>query len=858
MMKLRYIFTTVALAMMFIGTAEAQTLRISKDTKDTQFFLVSKDTAYVGYNEFTSIAVARNSDVTAQSENDWITPVLQSNGNISVFCKVNNDLNPRTGFITVATADGTHDHQVAVIQDGRGIRNQKIEVKTATDNQHNSNSESADKTIDGNNSTMYHSPYGTGTHFPVILTYTFKEASHVDYAVYTPRQDGNSNGNFQEVRVEYQLNGSSDWQVLKTMNFGGNSSAAYVSFGDDGIDNIIAVRFNILSGQNNFASCAEMAFYVKDSFFNNIVKSVFADNLCTQLKDGVTQEQINAIETSELRTLAQALFDNNYSQKYRVAEFRPYRPIWDLRSELKNSYAYNNHENPTGITFTAGEQVAIIVEGVGEDPISLQIRNFGPDVFAKSTYPLNNGVNIIKVQNKGNGYIDYYTSNYKTAPNVKIHFVNCTENGYFDLERGDTNEYWQELLANAKGDCLDILTEHCQIVFPVSALKKNCNDAVWLATTYDDIVKHEWELMGIYKYNRTFPNHQCVITVATSGGLYHASNDGFCVPVNALTQPTTSDPAKFDYWGAGHELGHQNQTTGLVWVGLTEVTNNIMSAYVEHMVRPNGYHRLENESNGFRYRNFYDMQVLAETYIPSDYIDSGKSDIRGSFLPSTNGDVFLTLIPFWQILCYSRIAGTMPDAYPDYYEAMRTDNNVNYMSDGEQQVNFMKTMCHILHLNLIDYFKKVRMFQAVDKDINDYSTRRLTITTTMLNNLKTEIETAGYPTPPEGLIFMNVHNAHIFADKAALVENTVGAGCSRSGSIVTITNSAWQNAVGFETYDKDGNLVAMTTSGSGNGSGAGTTTGVAWPLSQNNGYIMAVGYDGTRVICYDMRPSAAK
>ena len=585
---------------------QAQTLKIGSDNNPNQYLILSKDTVYLNYNDFASVGIARNCDYDVSNGNQWIVWKKQGNGNLSLFATPNYNVAPRTGLLTLSTADGSLSRALTVIQKGRTVTDRQIPIVSGTANQAQSG-EDISKSYDDNLSTLYHSPW-TGTSFPVILTYNLQGPAHVDYALYTPRQDGNNNGNFEQVDIDYQVSGSTQWIRLRTANLGGSGSIANISFGDEGIDDVMSIRFTVRSGVNGFASCAEMAFYEKDDFIGDMLKDVFADKLCTRLKDGVTREMIEQMEMEEFRSLAYQLQDGTYSMKYRVGEFKAYRPVADLRNELKNSYTYNNHENPTGITFKKDENVIVVVEGIGDSPVTLQVRNFGPEDFNTEYYPLSNGVNIINCRNKGNGYIDYYTKNYKDAPKVKIHFVNGVENGYFDLERGDTNDDWKALLANAKGDCMDFVSKNIQGVFPVSALKANCpTNGVWLVTTYDSIVSLEQEVMGLKKYNRKYDNHMAVISVKTSGGLYHASNDGFCVPINALRDPTSS--TYFDFWGAAHELGHVNQTNGMLWIGLTEVTNNIYSAYVEHMLRPNGYHRLENESNGFRYYDFMEYNL---------------------------------------------------------------------------------------------------------------------------------------------------------------------------------------------------------------------------------------------------------
>lgn len=825
-----YMLTLVALT--FVGHVQAQSVKLDNSNIKKQVLMIGRESLTLDYSDFTTVAVAANCNYTATPNDAWLTTRRMDNGNTAIFAQSNYNMASRQGTITFKSEDGTVVRKLTVTQTGFDASDRSIPIASGTASNYQSG-EGIERSFDGDYATLYHSNYSSQNTFPITLTYTLKEVSHVDYAVYTPRQDGNVNGNFQEVTVSYQV--GNKWTTLATLNFEGSSAASRIPFGDNGVDDVKAVRFVVKSGTNGFASCSEMEFYTKNNFMEELLHTYFTDNLCTQLREGVTAQEIEQIPVAEIRNMAKAMLAGTYSTEFRIGEFTAFRPLTDLQGELKNSYLYNNHENPTGITFDEDESVIVMVEGIGEQSVALQVRNFGPTVFASSTYALQNGINVIKVSNKGNGYINYYTTSWKTAPKVKMHFLNAKEQGYFSPKyKGHTNDDWKRLLANAKGDCLDMHGEFTDCVFPVSSFKANCpNDGEWLMAIYDSIISVERDIMGIYKYKHEFPNRQCAITVATSGGLYHASNDGFCVPVNALRDPTSR--THYDIWGAAHEYGHQNQTQGLRWIGLTEVTNNIMSAYVEHKLRTDGYHRLENESNGFRYYDFFEYNVMK----------------GGQFVPHAHNDVFCTLVPFWQLLIYTRIAGIQPDAYPELYETLRNQSALSSMSDGQHQVNFMKQWCHITKTNFLPYFKQVGMFKTVDESISDYSTRQLTITQAMLDALEKEINAANYPEPPAAFCYIDVNNYPAFRDKAALVENTVGKGCSVSGNTVRIQHNQWKNVVGFETYKADGTLLHMTNYGHGDSAYKPTMTSVVWNTSEKPAYIMAVGYDGTRVKCYE-------
>ena len=90
-----------------------------------------------------------------------------------------------TGVLRLTAEDGT-TRDVPVVQAGNDAASTlqgdtKLTVASASDNQHQSG-EDASASIDGDFSTLFHSPW-SGSTFPVVLTYNFGTASHVDYAV---------------------------------------------------------------------------------------------------------------------------------------------------------------------------------------------------------------------------------------------------------------------------------------------------------------------------------------------------------------------------------------------------------------------------------------------------------------------------------------------------------------------------------------------------------------------------------------------------------------------------------------------------------------------------------------------------
>ena len=127
-----------------------------------------------------------------------------------------------------------------------------------------------------------------------------------------------------------------------------------------------------------------------------------------------------------------------------------------------------------------------------------------------------------------------------------------------------------------------MLGKFAHLSFTTGDLRQYTPDITELIALYDDIVDLEQDFLGLYKYDRANKTrmyfrtntHEDMYMYATSYRTEY--NKG---TMSALCNPNTlrSSP-----WGPAHEVGHVNQTRpGLRWLGMTEVSNNIYSLYVQ-------------------------------------------------------------------------------------------------------------------------------------------------------------------------------------------------------------------------------------------------------------------------------------
>lgn len=841
--------------------------------------IVAKTEVQAGYlDTLLAIGIRSNVQFTVTPKADWVTVVGVKKGNLSLRLSENELDTERVAQVEVKAEGSTLTRMIRITQAKsnpasfvKGDFRVKVSSATATDAQ--SGNEIA-KSYDANYSTLYHSSWGGGT-LPVTLTYNFTNVPKIDYLVYHPRTDGASNGNFNAIEVAYKLSGAAGYVVHDNYTLNGSSSAYKISFGE-GLVNPTSIRIKVISGAGNFASCSEMEFYVKNTN-NEAILSLFADPLCTTLKPGVTESQIDALVNPFTRKLARAIFSGTYNKEFRVNEFEAFPTVNESSSWMRTS-GYNSFENPTGIYFEAGDEVIVFVENTGNEAVSLKIQNQVPGESGSSTVPLSNGINKVVATHKGQAYLNYYTANWKTAPKVKLHFAMARVTGYFDLDNYRTaNGYdrvaaaaaWKRILAGAVSPMFDVVSRLHHTCYPTEGFRRHyLNDGVDFALAYDSVVYRQHEIMGFIKYNKVPKNR--MYTRSTTGGMFA---DGLGAGIPNATNYGYIKVSDLDWWGLGHELGHVNQVRpAMKWVGTSEVTNNIYSAYVQHKIG-NGawvkslggkaYYRLEHEVHGGddirsgaggRFNAYLNYGIKdGGKWLMTEGPDYFNQTPFGTPL-RRNYDHFVKLGPLWQLLLYFQEGGVRPDFYPQIFEMARKLNTTN-MSNGALQLNFMRTAIDSSRLNLAPFFEKAGMLKPYNDYIEDYSPGQIQITAAECQTLKNHA--AQYPAPESPVIYyICANNWEIYRDKLPLQpdyasEGLVKAAIFSNNSVLIYHNptgiNAAKNAVAFESYDATGKLLRITMRGFGYTSNMSTK--VLYPKGSVR--VDAVGWDGTRMTVYN-------
>lgn len=537
--------------------------------------------------------------------------------------------------------------------------------------------EGIEKSFDGNFESLYHSAYANSgaNYFPITLEYFFENQESIDYFIYYPRQNSH-NGRFKEVEVWVSTESEPNYRKSLEVDMKGSSTPTKMNF-DKMLLKPKSVKFVVKSGAGDgqgFASCSEMEFYKMNP--NNFdPQTIFADPACTKLKPGVTRQQIEKIPNALFRNIALFMLNEQYPREFRIADYKAF-PHPDNWAGVNKTNTLSLLDNPTGISVAKNEQMVVIVGETGGNVLGMKIQNLdlpGGDGYNNaSTYPLSKGVNKIKARNNGLVYIFYHTPNYKSAPQVTIHFATGTVNGYFDSQKHTTSD-WSRLLDSATDKYFDVVGKYSHITFTTDMFKEYAKDSGdKLIDTYDDLVRLEMELMGLFKYNRVPANRAYFHAMYKSYMYSTAYRTAYNISGKDVQKAVADvNQLKASPWGPAHEQGHTFQTRpGFLWHGMTEVTNNVHSLYVQTQWGNDS--RIETEDMG-RFNNRYEKAYY-------------NSFVKNVSYPG-EGDVFCKLVSLWQLHRYfGDVKGT--DFYKDFYEEVRKTSAKS--SPGEQQLDFTR------------------------------------------------------------------------------------------------------------------------------------------------------------------------
>nr|WP_302831564.1 M60 family metallopeptidase [uncultured Bacteroides sp.] len=701
-----------------------------------------------GKMEIGTLASGLDVEKIAQTFNkggeDYITATFE-NGKLMIQCEQSYVEITRSTLLTLAY-DDNHKIQISISQEASpSMADSKIAVASATATTEQPDLE-IEKSFDGDHNSYFNSKYGGFNNWPFIIEYSFKEASKLDYIVYVPRTNDTRDGAFNEFTVYVTTADSPDiWKkVTECIRGEQNYNTTNIKL-NEGIENVLKVRFDINSSHNNRICCAEMEFYTENSRKFD-TSGLFIDNMGLKLKDGWTEKQLKQNPDEYLRDLSVALFNGNYDTSWRLADYRPYQKP-DIMADKNRTNKYSLRDNPTGIYAKAGETLPIWVGKIYEGgKISMLIQDLNGGYNNFKTYDLKEGYNQVKVEIGGLIYILNHVDDDIPLPakeatqaqkqiikdkTVQVHFGAGKQNGYFDISKHSEAD-WRKILDNANYQDIDAIGRYSHVTWKVKDFKAANTQITKTLENTDRLLEMEWDFMGLFKYHKEFNNrmHLCIDYKAKSPNATHyrtVYNPGSSMKYDEIF----CQPDKFAErcWGPAHEVGHCNQTRpGLKWAGMTEVTNNLMAMHVRWELLKYSHLLEENKE----YENGYYGSAI-EHFKTAMHCKGDSYDYCNE-----------KLVPFWQLKLYMVDALGQKDFYRDLYEYYR---NYDYASidakketEGVWQLLFVYNVCKQAHIDFTDYFKKMGFLRTGTTDVYDYGDKTVTITDAQITKLETAIK----------------------------------------------------------------------------------------------------------------------
>lgn len=582
------------------------------------------------------------------------------------------------------------------------------------------------------------------------------------------------------------------------------------------------------------------------SFAQNIDVSLFSNPNLSALKKTVSQADIEKIESSVLRDAASQLLNGNYPLKERLKSYECYLSPLVLAKQLKTS-PYSQFENPSGIYFNEGDKVIVWVGATKGANIELRVTNWGDEHYRDKKYPLHEGYNFIDIENKGNSYISYFSEDKVSKHKIQVHILGGQVNGVFELGKDD-NKRWTELLDNATSPILDIVGKQTHLAYSVASLKREApNEGVELIQLYDSIIGIQHQIMGLTKYKRVPKNHMFGRVIWK--GFMHADGIGAAFHDNTMKDLANVAKLRKNSWGVAHEFGHVNQVRpNMKWVGTTEVTNNIYSVWTQYVYNTDAP-KLERE----KLRDYDGPKIGGRitAYMESAFVhrqpwltQAGNDRWDRERPRDWGGDHFVKLVPLWQLQLYFAVAGKgnsceNKDFYGDIFIKAIDAPVQQGRQDSYYQLEFIKRACDVAKLDLTDFFEQSCMLYPIDLWVDDYTCAQMTITEDDIKKVKAYASKYKKPSTPV-LHYITANSVDVYKNKLPL-EGVSGSGFTKEEKQLVIDNSAWKNAVAFETYAGD-KLVKVAFVGAG--SDDVKTTIVHTPQGATS--VKAVGWDGTR------------
>ena len=679
-----------------------------------------------------------------------------------------------------------------------------------------------EKSFDGNKNTYYHSVDMTS--YPQALTYYFDNVS-LDYMIVTP-QSGYT-GRFRNVDIEVLTDANTraedEWQPVMSYDFADTAQPVKVVF-PERLIGVKALRLNVGEIPSWNISVAEIEFYAGNPE-NFDYTTLFTDPSCSELREGVTEQDIDNCPLSFYRRIAYYMYHDRYPREFRIADYKAVdNPTVQSSKEMANPYS--RLDDMTGMVVDAGEELVVLADVKGRTDVKLGVVMFdraaeqSNGINTIKEFPLQSGVNRITMPQHGHLYVQYKApDDWRTAPEVRVHFASGGKvQGYYDSQNPALAKRGRELLNNARSyRTFDAVGRFSHLVFEVGQFKSYTSDMENLMNIYDEIMYRSQVFLGLKRHrDRDDMRHNRLvynICWDNSNANMYTSNYYVSVVykqgnfVYALQDPgLRSERCQV----VVHELGHVHQFPFIRMGGdFNEISNNILQMYIV--------------------REYFGGTSPIRGY---DGYQIGWNKV---IVPATSHHAVVyaysydALAPFWQLeLYFGMVLGRSPKTgnlvddlnidpdtlsdeeyaelydgfYPRFYDYMREYDRTHDSSaktKSRYMTQFAVQASKAAEMDLSDFFRTWGFFTSMtgftinEKDVQD---------------ALDEIKAMNYPKPDMAIEYITDDNYLLYKDGGA--KAVVGKASYKSS---TISVSGCSNVAAYEVREGavDGKLLFIFT-----------------------------------------------
>ena len=592
-----------------------------------------------------------------------------------------------------------------------------------------SGNHSVKQAVDGSmESANWHVP---GVHH-VEGEFVFEVPETIHYIIF-------SGADFNEIAVS-AMSGSS-WKDLGKFDIGGSRMIRFKK----PLQKVRKIRLTVdyPEGSSPSFTVREISFYKRvESVLNRKLLKVFKDTSCSSINPRCTLTDLKALPEF-LQMIAKKIKSGDYEDKeFRIASYKAYSHP-EFAAKVRNINALNKFDNPTGIVAEKGDEILVFVGPThGED---IGLASVSPAGIESSSYPLNEGVNKIRINRSGLLYVMYHTdiSTPKKPITVHIPVGSGIVNGYFDVTR-HTDKDWKRMISNAPHSMFDIVGRNSMMILHTKYLKDYSPDSITKSVrVWDESVKAMWKIMGFDKYPQPHNNRQ--LGVSVEGGAHMFATWYYCgysigdqgnTLKNEVLAPGVLQGNR--HWGIGHEIGHCYQHP-FNWRSMSESSNNFFAQLILDQVT--------NAING--------NEQASDMENPCKYLLSEA--VKGMPFHDLNGWAKWGFAQYSFYLYFHKL-GINPEFYPRLFESLRRKPLSRQAYEvSEAHLALYERICNISRADFTDDFEIFNWFVPIDRKGHQYGDYSFKMTEEMARASKARIAAKRYPKPKFRIAFLHQH-----------------------------------------------------------------------------------------------------